>query len=316
MHKIIVTDGFTLNPGDLSWKPFETFGDVQIFDRTSQSELLARCKDATIIITNKTAVDASAIHSLDHLQLIAVTATGYNIIDTNSAKEKNIKVCNVPGYGTESVAQHTIALLLELTNHVGKNSRSVAAGDWSRSIDWCYVDAPITELAGKTMGIVGYGKIGQRVAAIARAFGMKIIYSNPTTKKSEHQFTSLEELFTSSDVISLHCPLSENNYGFVNANLLSLMKPGALLINTARGQLVNESDLANALRSGILAGAALDVLAKEPPSEGNPLIGLVNCIITPHNAWLSVEARKRIMNVTFANVKAALSGNSQNVVNQ
>jgi glycerate dehydrogenase len=312
--KIVVTDGFTLNPGDLSWKPFEEFGKVDIFERTRPDQLLQRCSGASVIITNKTPVSSEIIHAHSDLKIIAVTATGYNVVDIGAAKQKGIIVCNVPGYGTDSVAQHTFALLLELTNHVGKNATSVNKGDWSRSKDWCYVDSPITELSGKILGIVGYGKIGQRVAAIGRAFGMEVIYSNPSTRRSEHQFASLEELFKSSDVVSLHCPLNETNHSFVNELLLSLMKPSAFLINTARGQLINEADLANALMKGRLAGAALDVLAKEPPSSENPLIGLPNCIITPHNAWLSVEARNRIMNVTFENVKAALAGSPQNVV--
>jgi glycerate dehydrogenase len=315
MRKIVVTDGFTLNPGDLSWKPFETFGELFIHDRTPQHLLLDRCDGAEIIITNKTPIDAYTIERIRSLRIIAVTATGYNVVDAMAAKKQGIIVCNVPGYGTDSVAQHTFALLLELTNHVGKNSSSVQQGAWGRSIDWCFVDSPITELSGKTFGIVGYGKIGQKVAQIASAFGMSVLCYNPSPGNAKAKFVTLEQLFSLSDVVSLHCPLTATNHSFVNHKLLFLMKTGAFLINTARGQLVNENDLAMALTQKRLAGAALDVLAQEPPSTDNPLIGLPNCIITPHNAWLSTEARTRIMQTTLRNISMALSGNPENVVN-
>jgi glycerate dehydrogenase len=315
MEKIVVTDGYTLNPGDLSWDALHRFGEVTVYDRTGLSQIHERCVDATIIVTNKTSIDESMISKLKRLKIIAVTATGYNVVDVAAAKRNQIFVCNVPGYGTDSVAQHTFALLLELTNRVGKNSQSVANGEWSSSIDWCFVDAPITELSGKTLGVVGYGKIGERVSKIAETFGMEVIYHSPSKKTTHRKLVTLEELFTASDVVSLHCPLTESNKSFVNANLLSLMKPSSFLVNTSRGQLINEHDLAAALRTHKIAGAALDVLSQEPPPTGHPLIGLQNCIITPHNAWLSVEARQRILAITVDNIAKALSGRPQNIVN-
>lgn len=312
MHTIVITDADTLNPGDLSWKQFESLGEVIIFDKTGEEIITERCKAATVIITNKTPISKSTIEAAHKLKVIAVTATGYNVIDVDAAKKNQILVCNVPAYGTDSVAQHTFALLLELTNHVGKNTASVSKGDWSKSNKWCYSKSPIIELSGKTLGLIGYGKIGQKVAELARAFGMKIIYFRPSAKTLSH---SMEEIFQQSDFVSLHCPLKSDNHSFVNERLLSLMKPSAFLINTSRGQLINESDLALALKDRKIAGAALDVLSMEPPLENNPLIGLLNCIITPHTAWLSFEARKRIMEATFANVQSALNSKPQNVVN-
>lgn len=315
MEQIIITDGYTLNPGDLSWKQFNSFGNVKVFDRTSESEVAERCKDATVLIVNKTPINTKTIANARSLKVIAVTATGYNIVDIESVAERNIVVCNVPGYGTDSVAQHAFALLLELTNHVGENARSVADGEWSTCPDFCYTKSPIVELSGKTLGIVGLGKIGRKMAEIGKAFGMKVIYHSASSPAEPGVNVSLEELFKISDAISIHSPLRKDNQEFVNYNLLSLMKPSAYLINTARGQLINEKDLARALSEGKLKGAALDVLSKEPPSKDNPLLYAPNCIITPHNAWLSFEARQRIMNTTFENVRLALEGKPQNKVN-
>ncbi len=313
--QIVITDGYTLNPGDLNWNAFEDLGEVKYYDRTSPDEVAERCREANVIITNKTPITKETIQAAPGLKLIAVSATGYNVIDTAAAKENGIPVCNVPIYSTDSVAQHSFALLLELTNHVGRHAQSVSEGEWQRSIDWCYVKSPITEISGKTIGIVGFGRIGQNVATIAKAFGMKVVFYNKGKQSEMATSVSLEELFATSDFISLHCPLKEDNYEFVNKTLLSKMKPSAFLINTSRGQLINEQDLADALKQNVLAGAALDVLSKEPPREGNPLIGLSNCIITPHIAWISFEARQRLMQLTFENVKAALEGHPQNVVN-
>jgi glycerate dehydrogenase len=311
---LVVTDGHTLNPGDLSWDDFKKYGKVEVYERSSPSEVTERCRNATLIITNKTPVDASLIAACPKLKLIAVTATGYNIIDIEAARKRNIIVCNVPGYGTVSVAQHTFALILELVNHAGENARTVAEGKWSTSKDWCYTVAPIVELSGKTLGIVGLGNIGGEVAKIGAAFGMRVIFSNPRPKQSGYEQVSVEELFSRADVISLHCPLTADNKQFVNAALLSLMKRSACLINTSRGMLINESDLATALRNGTIAGAGLDVLSTEPPRD-NPLIGSPRCIITPHNAWLSFESRSRMMAATLANVEKTLAGRPQNVVN-
>lgn len=315
MHVIVVTDGYTLNPGDLSWQKFDSLGEVIVYDRTPASLIHERCSHATIIVTNKTAIDSSIIQAAKDLKVIAVTATGFNVIDTEAAAKAKIPVCNVPGYGTDSVAQHAFALLLELTNHVGENAKSVKNGEWTSASDWCYSKKPIVELRGKTIGIVGFGKIGRQTAEIAHAFGMKVIYHSNAAIPGFATKVSLEEVFSKSDVVSLHVPLKNENMGFVNHRLLSLMKPTAYLVNTSRGQLINEEDLAAVLRGQKIAGAALDVLSKEPPPADNPLLNLPNCIITPHNAWLSAEARKRILDTTYDNIRAALNGNPQNVVN-
>jgi glycerate dehydrogenase len=315
MMKIVITDGYTLNPGDLSWKPFDGIGEVACYDRTPPEEILERCREAHVIITNKTPIGEQVILAATKLRLIAVTATGYNVVDVAAAKKKGIPVCNVPEYGTYSVAQHAFALLLELTNHVGRHAQSVKEGEWVRSIDWSYAKAPVIELKDKIFGIVGLGKIGNQAANIAHAFGMKVMYHRGHAEKIPATSVSLEELFTKSDFISLHCPLKPDNQEFVNMAMLSRMKPAACLINTSRGQLIREPDLAAALKSGVLAGAALDVLSKEPPPPDHPLLGLPNCLITPHNAWVSFEARQRILNATIENVKAAIAGNPQNVVN-
>jgi glycerate dehydrogenase len=314
MAEIIVTDGYTLNPGDLDWKIFDAMGNVSVYERTTVDEMPDRCQHADVILTNKTPISSDLIDIAHKLKIIAVTATGYNIVDVARAKQKGVIVCNVPGYGTDSVAQHTFALILELTNHVGKNSESVSRSEWSKSKDWCYTKSPIVELAGKTLGIIGYGRIGKKVAQIGEAFGMRIIFYNSSLKSGIGTQVSLMQIFTESDVVSLHLPLMDDNKAFVNEGLLSLMKPSAFLINTSRGQLILEKDLANAIKTGTIAGAALDVLSKEPATTDNPLIDLRNCIITPHNAWLSFEARSRIFKTTFDNVRLALEGNPQNVV--
>src|SRR5258706_11885106 len=314
--KIVITDGYTLNPGDLSWKAFDQLGEVIYFDRSSPTEALRRCRQASVIITNKTPITEEIINAAAQLNLIAVTATDYNVVDIAAAKKKNVPVCNVPVYGTDSVAQHTFGLLLELSNQVGRHAESVRAGDWAKSPDWCYAKTPVVELRNKTIGIVGFGRIGQQVATIAKAFGMKVIFYDTNELPDAEKVRSLEELFGQSDFISIHCPLTEENQGFINKRLLSATKPGAFLINTSRGQLVNETDLANALQEGGLAGAALDVLNSEPPPADHPLVGLSNCIITPHMAWLSKEARKRIMETTLENVRLALAGRPRHVVNQ
>lgn len=312
--KIVITDGYTLNPGDLSWAPFESLGNVEYYDRTSAGQIMERCRNAQVIITNKTPVSADVIDAARALKLIAVTATGYNIIDTIAAKKRNIAVCNVPGYGTDSVAQHAFALLLELTNHAGINAASVQQGGWYEAPDWCFTKKPLIELKNKTIGIIGLGKIGTQVATIANAFGMKVIYNRGKKALKSWKEVALHELFLQADFISVHCPLTADNNAFINKEMLELMKPTAYLVNTSRGQLIAEKDLADALQKNKLAGAALDVLSIEPPAPNNPLIGLSNCIITPHNAWISFEARSRIMQTTLANVKAVLAGKPQHLV--
>jgi glycerate dehydrogenase len=316
MMNIVVTDGYTLNPGDLSWENIAAIGHLVVYDRTPPEKVFERCAEADIIVTNKVPVTAALIDACPRLKCICVVATGYNVIDVKAASERKIVLCNVPAYGTDSVAQHTFSLLLEMTNHVGKHARSVADGQWEHAPDWCYTLAPMQELAGKTLGIVGLGHIGRQVAAIAAAFKMPVIYYSRQAK--EHPFASycsLEHLFTQSDFITLHCPLTPDNKEFVNRSLLQRMKSSALLINTARGALINEQDLADALNSDQIAGAALDVLSVEPPTSGNPLLRAKNCIITPHNAWMSKEARQRIMSTTTKNIAAFLQGKPLNQVN-
>ena len=313
--EIVITDGYTLNPGDLSWQTFHSLGTVKYYDRLPVNDITECCKNATVIITNKTPINRQTIEAAPNLKLIAVTATGFNIIDTITAREKGVDVCNVPEYGTDSVAQHCLALILELTNHVGSQAASVKAGDWVNAIDWTYVPSPLIELKNKTLGIIGFGRIGQRTAELAKAFGMKVIYNGGRSTVDWAQAVSLQEVFEKSDFISLHCPLKPANTGFVNKELLSKMKPTAYLINTSRGQLINEQDLADALNNKVLAGAALDVLSQEPPIPNNPLLRAAKCLITPHNAWISFEARSRLIATTFENITAALNGHPQNVVN-
>lgn len=313
--KIVVTDGYTLNPGDLSWSAIEALGELKVYDRTKPEEIVDRCRDANIVLTNKVPFSEAVLAELPHLKMIGVTATGYNIIDVQAAAKKGIVVSNVPAYGTDSVAQHTIALLLELTNQVGKHAASVAAGDWSGSADFSYQLAPITELAGKTLGVVGWGNIGQQTARIAQALGMELLYYSPSKKENAFaKWVPLPELFAKADFVSLHCPLKPDNMGFVNKEIIEVMKPGACIINTSRGQLINEQHLADALNSGRIAGAALDVLSVEPPSPHNPLLSAKNCIITPHIAWISKEARRRVMATTVTNVEGFLNKKPVHVV--
>lgn len=313
--KIVITDGYTLNPGDLSWKSIAAFGQLEVYDRTAAEEVVSRCIDADIILSNKTEIQREAIEKFRNAKLISVLATGFNVIDVQAAKRRNITVCNVPAYGTASVAQHTFALILALTNQVCVNAGSVAKGEWVRAADWSYTKAPLMELSGKTIGIVGMGNIGGQVARIATSFGMRVLYHSRHRKQTSlAEYTDMETLFAESDIVTLHCPLNEQNKEFVNASLLNRMKRTAFLINTARGQLINEEDLAEALNAKRIAGAALDVLSKEPPSANNPLLKAENCIITPHNAWMSKEARQRIIDVTTENIKQFLAGNPVNVV--
>ena len=313
--KIVVLDGYTLNPGDLSWAPLSKFGELKIYDRTSEADVAERCREADIAITNKVPLSKATLQQLPRLKLISVLATGYNIIDVEAATAQGIVVCNVPAYGTASVAQHVFAMLLSFTNHVSLHAQSVAAGEWVRSPDFAYTKKPLMELEGKTLGIVCFGNIGQQTARIGAAFGMQILYNSRTKKDTTlGTFTDLNTLFAQSDVVSLHCPLTPENKGFVNSGLLQRMKPTAFLINTARGQLIEETDLADALNKGTIAGAALDVLSAEPPPANNPLLHARNCIITPHIAWISFEARQRMLAVTEQNIASFLNGSAINVV--
>ena len=312
---IVATDGFALNPGDLNWDTIEPLGDLRIFDRTAVSEIEERCTDADIILTNKVPFNRETIEKLPRLKCICVLATGFDIIDIKAAAEKGIVVCNVPDYSSSSVAQHTFAFILELCTQVGLHSTSVHKGDWSKCPDFSYSLSPLTELEGKTLGLVGFGNIGRKVAGIARAFGMRVLYHTPSQKDTElAEYADLQSLFANSDIVSLHVPLRPETKHFVNSTLLSTMKPGAFLINTARGLLINEQDLADALNKGVIAGAGIDVLSVEPPDPNNPLLTAKNCFITPHNAWMSKEARLRIMETTFRNITGFIAGSPVNVI--
>jgi glycerate dehydrogenase len=314
--KIIVVDGATLNPGDLSWDGLRQLGDCEIHGRSTPQEKIKRCKDADVIITNKVTFDRDALDQLANLKYIGVTATGYNVIDVKAAKAKDIIVTNVPFYASESVAQAVFALLLELTNHVAHHSQTVKDGKWGTCPDFCYWDFPLVELKGLTMGIVGCGRIGQAVAKIANAFDMQVIgYDSYCTEAEGIHMAELKTLFSESDVISLHCPLTKETEGIVNKELLSEMKHSAFLINTSRGPLICEKDLAEALDKGELAGAAVDVLVVEPPEPDNPLLKAKNCLITPHIAWATKSARQRLMTAVINNLRAFMKGEAINVVN-
>ena len=323
--KIIITDGFTLSREDLSWAGFERLGEVIVYDYTAPEDLLNRIQNADILIVNKTVLSAETIAALPHLKYIGITATGYNNVDVKAAAARQIPVCNVAGYGSQTVAQHVFALILALTNQVAVHNAAVQAGEWGRQPHFCITKTPLTELSGKTLGIYGFSGIGQEVAKIGQAFGMKIIVNrrnmaHPDKLRTEGgeangiRYVTLDELFAQSDILSLNASLNNENQGLINTENLIKMKPTALLINTARGGFVVEKDLKQALESGVIAGAGLDVLPIEPPTEGSILFGVKNCIITPHNAWAAAEARQRLMQLAAENLKAFLDGNPKNVV--
>ena len=315
--KIVVLDGFTLNPGDLSWNELESLGECEIYDRSPPPDVVKRAADAEIVLTNKTVLNREQILALPKLKYIGVLATGYNIVDVAAARDRNIPVTNVPTYGTRSVAQHTFALLLELTQHVGHHAQTVRDGRWTRCPDFCYWDYPLVELDSLTMGIVGFGRIGKAVAELAMAFGMNVLATSsmPRQPPAGVQFVELESLLRQSDVVSLHCPLTAQTKNLVNNVTLALLKPTAFLLNTSRGPLIDEQALAEALNSGQVAGAAVDVLSVEPPPADNPLLRAKNCIVTPHIAWATRAARSRLMQIAVANVRAFLNGGLENAVN-
>ncbi|MSU35342.1 MAG: D-2-hydroxyacid dehydrogenase [Pedosphaera sp.] len=317
--RIVILDGQTLNPGDLDWTPLQALGDCVIFPRTKPSEVVVRADGAEIVITNKAIISREQILALPALRYIGVTATGINIVDVATAEERGIVVSNVPAYGTRSVAQHTMALLLELTQHAGFHAQGVREGRWVSSADWSYWEHSLVELDGLSIGIVGHGRIGAVVGALAAAFGMRVVATPPRDGRAlPHSVTALtlDELFSISDVVSLHCPLTPATRHLVNASRLARMKSGAFLINTARGPLVDEAALAEALNAGRLAGAALDVLSTEPPAADNPLLTARNCIVTPHLAWATQAARARLLAVVVSNLRAFLAGTPQNRVNE
>ncbi len=316
--KIVVLDGYTLNSGDLDWAPLKQLGTCIIHTRTKPEQLLERAQGATILLTNKVVISAQTIADLPELRYIGVLATGVNVVDLKAAKERNIVVTNVPGYSTDSVAQLTFALLLEMVQQVGHHAHKVKQGSWVSCEDFSFRDLPLMELAGKTFGVVGYGQIGRRVAAVARAFGMQLLVqtANPEKYKKEpgFEFVDIDKLFSDSDVISLNCPLTPETAQLVNTARLARVKQGALLINTGRGQLVDEAAVADALENGYLGGYATDVLSQEPPAADNPLLQAPHCIITPHLAWATLEARTRLLDMVVANVAAFVDGLPQNRV--
>jgi len=315
---IVVLDGYTLSPGDLGWQELETLGHCTVYDRTRSDEIEPRACDADVVLTNKTPLSAEMIERLPRLRYIGVLATGYNIVDVQAARKRNIPVTNVPTYGTQSVAQMVFAHVLNFTQHVADHAQSVRDGDWAANDDWCYWKHPLLELAGLTMGIIGLGRIGRATARLANAFEMQVLAHDAFASQppSYVTMTDLDALFRESDVISLHCPLTPETERLVNAKRLALMKPSAYLVNTSRGPLIDESALADALNEQRIAGAGLDVLAVEPPSGDNPLLGARNCQLTPHIAWATRAARARLMQTAVANVACFLDGQPQNVVNQ
>ena len=319
--KIVVLDGYTENPGDLSWEELGKLGELTVYDRTSltdEAEAIARIGDAEIVFTNKTPITRKVLDACPGIRFISLLATGYNCVDYAYAREKGIPVTNVPTYGTASVGQFAIALLLEICHHIGHHDASVHAGNWEKSIDWCYWDYPLIELAGKAMGIIGFGRIGQTTGRIARAMGMEVLAydSHPSDAgRAIAEYVDLDALLARSDVVALHCPLFPETEGIINRETIAKMKDGAILLNNSRGPLVVEQDLADALNAGKLAAAGLDVVSTEPIRGDNPLLKAKNCIITPHISWAPKESRQRIMDCAVSNVKAFLAGSPVNVVN-
>ncbi|MCU9614881.1 D-2-hydroxyacid dehydrogenase [Caldibacillus lycopersici] len=323
--KAVVLDGYTLNPGDLDWSPLKGLVDVTIYNRTTYSGeeltlIIERSKDAEIILINKTPITGDVINELPRLKYIGMLSTGFDSVDIEAAKEKDIIVTNIPTYGTDAVSQMAIALLLELCHHVGSHSDAVKQGDWTNNVDWCFWNHPLIELSGKTIGIIGFGRIGQATGRIAQALGMNVLaynhYQNKALESETMKYADLDELYANSDVISLHCPLTNENTGMINNDSINKMKKGVLIINNSRGPLINEEDLAQALNNNIVGGVALDVVSTEPIKENNPLLRAKNCIITPHISWATKEARQRLLNTAVDNIKMFLEGSPINVVNE
>jgi glycerate dehydrogenase len=316
--KIVVLDGYCLNPGDLSWDAVRAFGETLVFDRTPAGEVAQRATGAQIVFTNKTPLPAEVLRQLPELRYIGVLATGYNVVDAEAARSQGIVVTNIPTYGTASVAQFVFALLLELCHNVSLYAGAVRAGEWTRSADWCLTKAPLVELAGLTMGVVGFGRIGRAVAKIADAMGMRVVAADTTRSDAppyaNFRWMEIDELLTEADVVSLHAPLNAETRGMIDASALGRMKPRAFLINTSRGPLVVDRDLADALNAGRLAGAALDVLSEEPPAADNPLLNARNCLVTPHIAWATRAARARLMEEAVRNLAAFVAGQARNVI--
>ena len=317
--KIVVLDGFTLNPGDLNWDGLEALGELTVFDRTPADKISERIGDAEIIFTNKTPLSREIFIKHPNIKYVGVLATGYNVVDTQAAKDSGVIVTNIPTYGTTAVAQYTFALLLEICHHVWEHSESVKKGEWTKCPDFCFWNYPLMELAGKTMGVIGFGRIGRSVAMVAQAMGMKVLaydsYKDASVENENIRYAELDELLAGSDIISLHCPLFDSTKGIINKENIGKMKDGVIIINTSRGPLIVEEDLALALNSGKVAAAAMDVVSTEPIREDNPLLKAKNCIITPHIAWAPKESRARLMNIAIDNLTAFLSGKVLNAVN-
>lgn len=320
--KIVILDGYTENPGDLSWSGLEALGELKVYDRTAVNnveEVISRIGDAEVVITNKTPVSAQAMEACSNIKYIGLMATGYNVVDCEAAKKKGIPVCNIPTYGSDAVAQFTMALLLEVCHHIGHHSQAVHEGKWEHNPDWCFWDYPLIELAGKIMGIIGYGRIGQKTGALAQAFGMKVLaydanYNQALISENCH-YVELDDLYAQSDVIALHCPLFPETQGIINKTSIAKMKDGVIILNDSRGPLIVEEDLKEALNSGKVAAAGLDVVSSEPIRSDNPLLRAKDCIITPHIAWAPKESRQRLMDIAVSNVKAFIDGKPENVVN-
>jgi len=320
--KIVVLDGHTENPGDLSWEGIEKFGELKVYDRTSLTdpkEAIARIGDAEAVFTNKTPLTAEVFNACPSIKFVGVLATGYNVVDVNTAKAKGIPVCNIPTYGTAAVGQFAIALLLEICHHIGHHDKTVHEGRWENNADWCFWDFPLIELAGKTIGIIGFGRIGQTTGTIAKALGMKVIAFDSVTTDSGKQiaeYVSLDKLLAESDVVALHCPLFPETQGIINKANIAKMKDGVIILNNSRGPLVVEQDLADALNSGKVYAAGLDVVSSEPIKGNNPLLKAKNCFITPHISWASKESRQRLMDIAVGNLAAFVKGSPINVVNK
>ena len=316
---IVVLDGETLNPGDNPWTPVEAHGDVTIYDATTPEQVVSRCQNAPVVLTNKVVIGREELDQLPDLKLIAVTATGYNVVDVAAAQGRGITVCNVPVYSTQAVAQHVFAMLLAYIHRVQAHHDAIEQGQWQQSGQFSFWLSPISELQGKTFGVIGFGRIGQATAKLAQAFGLKIMIHSRTRKEvpgfESAQWGTIKEVVANSDFISLHCPLTESNQEFFNAELIATMKPDGIVINTARGGLIHEQDLATALDAKQIGGACLDVLSSEPPSTENPLLNASRCLLTPHIAWTAIEARNRLMQITAENIGAFLAGDPINVVN-
>ncbi|MDR0898273.1 MAG: D-2-hydroxyacid dehydrogenase [Oscillospiraceae bacterium] len=314
---IVVLDGWTLNPGDLSWVPLEVLGDATVYDYTAPEDTIARIGDAPVVLTNKTLLTAEIFAACPALRYVGVLATGYNVVDVEAAAARGICVTNIPSYGTAAVAQFTFALLLELCHRIGEHDSAIRAGEWGRNGSFCFWHGSLIELEGMTMGLIGLGRIGRRVAAVAQAIGLQVLAYDPTCSDAPEgvKLVSLEALLAASDIVSLHCPLTADNAGMINRKTIAQMKRGAILLNTARGGLLNEADVADALADGRLSGVAVDVLSTEPPKADNPMLTAPNCVITPHIAWAPLATRQRLMDIAIENVRRFLAGETVNWVN-